>query len=229
MSTTEPAEWTAIGWSEDDRHVQIDPSILYFGTPVALISTVDLQGKPNLMPMSSVFWLGHTAMLGVGTRSQTSQNLRDTGECVINLPSVDLVSAVDSLALTTGRDPVPDGKADVGYEYVADKYARAGLTPEASELVVPDRAAECPVAMEGRVTDVYDLEKPDPVAAGGTIAVEVRIVGVHVHPAICMPGHRNRIDPDRWRPLIMSFQRFYGLSGEVHPSRLSSIDEEWYG
>lgn len=37
-----------------------------------------------------------------------------------------------------------------------------------------------------------------------------------------------RIDPDAWRPLIMSFQHYYGLGGRLHPSRLASIDEEWY-
>ena len=32
-----------------------------------------------------------------------------------------------------------------------------------------------------------------------------------------MDGWPNRIDPDKWRPLIMSFQKFYGLaSGQVH-------------
>jgi hypothetical protein len=29
------------------------------------------------------------------------------------------------------------------------------------------------------------------------------------------------IDPVKWRPLIMSFCRFFGLGGEVHPSRLA--------
>jgi hypothetical protein len=32
------------------------------------------------------------------------------------------------------------------------------------------------------------------------------------------------IDPVRWRPLIMSFCRFFGLGGEVHPSRLAESD-----
>ncbi|WP_277602060.1 hypothetical protein [Nocardioides turkmenicus] len=35
-------------------------------------------------------------------------------------------------------------------------------------------------------------------------------------------------DPDRWRPLVMSFQQFYGFGERVHPSRLASIDEELY-
>ena len=34
-------------------------------------------------------------------------------------------------------------------------------------------------------------------------------------------GPRPHIDPMLWRPLIMSFSRFFGLGGEVHPSRLA--------
>jgi hypothetical protein len=60
------------------RNVTVDPAILYFGTPVALLSTVDDAGGPNLAPMSSVFWLGRTAVLGLGARSQTALNLRAT-------------------------------------------------------------------------------------------------------------------------------------------------------
>ncbi|WP_431030888.1 flavin reductase [Plantibacter sp. RU18] len=89
------------------NHTIIDPAILYFGTPVALLSSIDHTGKSNTAPMSSIFWLGQTALLGMGARSLTAQNLLDTGECVINLPTVDLVTAVDTLALTTGRSPVP--------------------------------------------------------------------------------------------------------------------------
>ena len=204
------------------EHVVIDPAILYFGTPVVLISTTAADGRVNLMPMSSAFWLGHTGLLGLGVRSQTAQNLRDTGECVLNLPSADLVSQVDALALTTGRDPVPSSKAEVGYRYVADKFGRAGLTAVPSDLVAAPRVAQCPVAMEARVSDVREL------ASGGALVAEVEVLRVHVHEAVRMDGHPNRIDPDRWRPLIMSFQRFYGLGPEVHPSRLSSIPESWY-
>lgn len=51
---------------------------------------------------------------------------------------------------------------------------------------------------------------------------------MHVHESIRLKGTANRIDSDLWRPLIMNFQRFYGLGPEVHPSRLSETDEEWY-
>ena len=39
-------------------HKTIEPSILYFGTPVVLISTLNEDGTSNLAPISSVFWLG---------------------------------------------------------------------------------------------------------------------------------------------------------------------------
>lgn len=60
------------------------------------------------------------------------------------------------------------------------------------------------------------------------IAAEVAITRVHVRESLRMEGFPNRIDPERWQPLLLSFQRFFGLGGEVMPSRLASIDEEWY-
>jgi flavin reductase (DIM6/NTAB) family NADH-FMN oxidoreductase RutF len=209
-------------------HVTIDPSILYFGTPVALISTVSADGNPNLMPMSSIFWLGQTAVIGMGARSQTSLNLQATRECVINLPSAAQVDFVDRLALTTGRNPVPPRKAAVGYRYEADKFAVAGLTPLPSQTVGAARAAECPVNLEGHVVDIYPLEKDDPAEAGSTLVFEIRITRVHVHEAIRARESENRVDPNRWKPLIMNFQRFYSVGEELRPSRLSTIDEEWY-
>src|ERR1700691_6550674 len=95
-------------------HKTIEPTILYFGTPVALISTLTPDGSPNLAPMSSSWWLGWSCMLGLGQMGQTSDNLIRTRECVINLPSESLVTQVDRLALTTGKDPVPPRKTASG-------------------------------------------------------------------------------------------------------------------
>src|SRR5690349_10968184 len=100
------------------------------------------------MPMSSAFWLGQTGVLGIGARSQTAANLQRNLGCVLNLPSVDLVTAVDRLALTTGRVDVPATKAERGYRHEPDKFGRAGLTAMPSETVVAERIAECPVNLE---------------------------------------------------------------------------------
>jgi flavin reductase (DIM6/NTAB) family NADH-FMN oxidoreductase RutF len=201
-------------------HKTIDPTILYFGTPVALISTLNPDGSPNLAPMSSAWWLGWSCMLGLGQMGQTSDNLIRTRECVINLPSEDLVTHVDRLALTTAKNPVPEKKRDWGYRYETDKFGTAGLTVIASESVAPPRVLECPVQMEGIVHDFRSFGKN--VNAN---AFEVHIVKLHVDERLLVgDGSRPHIDPVRWRPLIMSFCRFFGRGGEVHPSRLAESD-----
>lgn len=200
-------------------HQTLEPSILYLGTPVVLVSSRNADGTANLAPISSAWWLGRTAVIGMGTRSHTVANLRRERECVLNLPSVDLVSAVDRLALTTGSDPVPSYKQRLGMRHVRDKFAHAGLTPVHSEAVTPPRVAECPVQLEGRVEAIHPIGGPDNHAA----AIEITVVRTHVARPILKPGHRHHIDPDKWRPLIMSFLDFYGLGGRVHPSRLAEV------
>jgi flavin reductase (DIM6/NTAB) family NADH-FMN oxidoreductase RutF len=201
-------------------HRTIDPTILYFGTPVALISTLNADESPNLAPMSSAWWLGWTCMLGLGKMGQTSDNLIRTRECVINLPSASLVSKVDRLALTTGKDPVPERKREWGYRHERDKFGLAGFTPVASETVKPPRILECPVQMEGRVHNYGPFGKNV-----NAYSFEVHIDKLHVDEDLLIDaGARPHIDPTRWEPLIMSFCRFFGLGGEVHPSRLAESD-----
>jgi flavin reductase (DIM6/NTAB) family NADH-FMN oxidoreductase RutF len=214
--------------TETLAHTAIEPSILYFGTPVVLISSENEDGSANLAPMSSAFWLGWRGMLGLGARSKTARNLLRTRECVLNLPSDALAAAVDRLALTTGSDPVPPHKVERGYFHVAEKFERAGLTPVPSETVAPPRVAECPVAMEALVESVHRVADDDEAQRGGVVAIEVRIQRVFVHDDVRMPGTDDHIDPDRWRPLIMSFQKLYGLGPQVHPSTLARIPERLY-
>jgi len=209
-------------------HVTSEPAILYLGTPVVLISTTNADGSYNLAPMSSAFWLGWRCMLGLAAESKTTENMKRTGECVLNLPSVDLVAAVDRLARTTGSNPVPARKIQRGYRFERDKFSIAELTPMESETVWPPRVKECQVQFEAVVEAVHHLAEDDPKLKGRTNIVEVRIQRVHVEESILAAGERNRIDPDKWRPLIMSFQKFYGLGTEVHASTLAQIPEALY-
>jgi flavin reductase (DIM6/NTAB) family NADH-FMN oxidoreductase RutF len=211
-----------------DKHVTIDPAILYLGTPVVLVSSINTDGTANLAPMSSAWWLGRSCMLGFGARSHTPANIQRTGECVLNLPSVHQVSAVNRLARTTGSDPVPPHKLAMGYRHEADKFGAAGLTSVASELVAAPRVNECPVQLEATLEAVHPLAVRDPERRGGLVAFELRIVCVHVSESIRMAGHDDRIDPELWRPLMMSFQHFYGLGERVHDSTLARIPESAY-
>lgn len=209
-------------------HLNSSPAILYFGTPVVLISTVNEDGSYNLAPMSSVFWLGWRCMIGLSMYSKTTQNILRTGECVLNLPSVKQVEAVNLLAKTTGVNPVPSAKFQRGYRYEKEKFGIAGLTPQPSETIMSPRVLECPVQLEAVVEGTHGLAQNDPALSGRIITIELRMQRVHLDESIIMDGNPNRVDSDKWRPLIMSFQEFYGLGEKVHYSTLGEIPESMY-
>jgi flavin reductase (DIM6/NTAB) family NADH-FMN oxidoreductase RutF len=209
-------------------HITSEPSILYFGTPVVLISTVNENGSYNIAPMSSAFWLGWRCVLGLSALSKTTENMLRTRECVLNLPSVEQVDAVNRLARTTGTKSVPEGKRQRGYRYEQDKFGIAGLTPVGSETVAAPRILECPVQLEVVVAAVHGIGEDNPAQKGSIVTVEVRVQRVHLEESILMSGVPDKVDPDKWRPLIMSFQEFYGLGPQVHPSTLAEIPEILY-
>jgi flavin reductase (DIM6/NTAB) family NADH-FMN oxidoreductase RutF len=208
-------------------HITVEPSILYLGTPVVLISTRNEDGSTNVAPMSSAWWLGWNCMLGLGAKGHTAANLLREGECVLNLPSVAQVEPVNRLARLTGSDPVPPHKVAMGYRTERDKLGVAGLTAMLSDLVQAVRVAECPVQLEAVLEKTHPFgNRPD--KAPGAYAFEVRVVRAHVDESLLVPGTENRIDPDKWRPLMMSFCQFYGLGERVWDSTLAQIPESAY-
>ena len=212
-----------------DTHVTIEPSILYLGTPVVLISTQNEDGTANLAPMSSAWWLGWRCMLGLQTASKTPQNMIRTGQCVLNLPTTAQADAVNRLARLTGTEVIPELKQRLGYAYEPSKFEVAGVTPVSSQTVAVPRALECPIQLEAVVAAQHGIMDDDPQVAGLISAFEVRITRVHVHPSLLMDAHENRNDPAKWQPLVMNFQKLYGVSScETVPSRLAEIQEKSY-
>jgi len=192
---------------------RIDPKILYFGTPVAIISSLNDDGSANVAPMSSFWALGWTMLLGVSLQAQTIENLRQRPDCVVNLPSPDLWRNVERLAPLTGRNPVPEEK-DSRFRFERDKFGAAGLTPISSEMVSAPRVRECPAQLEARVLRIHDLAGEERlVALGGAAAVEVEVLRVHVRKDLVLGA--NHIDPRRWQPLIYNFRHYFGLGPEL--------------
>jgi len=182
-------------------HLRIEPSILYFGTPVVLLSTLNEDRSPNLAPMSSAWALGYTLLLGLGRGGKTVENLRREGECVVNLPDATLWRHVERLAPLTGRDPVPEAKAHQ-FRFEPRKFEAAALTPDPSELVAAPRVRECPLQLEATVSAVRPIG-PD----GGSVAVEVEVVRVHAAPEVVVEG-TNHVDPAAWTPLLYVFRHY---------------------
>ncbi|KAM3583629.1 hypothetical protein VKS41_004534 [Umbelopsis sp. WA50703] len=135
---------------------------------------------------------------------------------------------VDLLAKTTGVENIAPRKVAMGYTYVKDKFSISGLHPVDSCMVRPPRVLECPIQMEAVHVTSHDL-KSDLAAEHRTAsAIEVKVLQVHAKQSVQMIGQINKIDPDKWRPLIMSFQHFYGLTSRAGESKLATIDEEMY-
>ena len=191
--------------------ITIRPSVLYFGTPVALVTTLDERGGANITPMSSAWALGDRLVLGLSAQSQGCANLLRGGEAVVNLPDPPLHAAIERIARTTGRTPVPDYKQAMGYRHEADKFALGGLTRIASHAVAPPRIAECPLQLETRLlharrsTPGDDDDVHDP----GFVVIELAVVHVHAHPDIVLDGTQH-VDTARWSPLLYVFRHYFG-------------------
>jgi hypothetical protein len=108
-------------------------------------------------------------------------------------------------------------KRETGYRYEPRKFDVAGLTPEPSDLVAPDRVAECPIQLECRVSGHYSIDNESSTAS----AIHVEILRAHVADSVRLPG-TDHIDPLAWDPLIMKFCDFFGASEPLIPSRLAA-------
>ena len=209
-------------------HQTIEPAIHYWGTPVALISSLNQDGSTNIAPMSSVWWLGWSCMLGLDASSRTVENLRRHRACVINLPSDTMAAQVNALALTTGSPDVPLHKKLLGYRHTPDKFGTAGLTPAPMADGWPHAVRECPVQLEGEVVSLRPFATQDPRMAVPAVAVEVRLLRVHADSSLLQPEHPHRIDPDRWHPMFMSFRHLFGRGDRLDKSTLARGPEEAY-
>lgn len=208
--------------------IEIEPSIMYFGTPVVLISTLNEDGTTNIAPISSAWWLGWSCMIGLDGTSKSTENLKRNGCCILNLASGDLAGKTNNLALLTGSKEIPIHKRLLGYKYSKDKFFDSGFTPikEGSEKI--SRINECKIQLDAGVENIREFAKSDDRMAIPTYAIELRITRVRGSPEILLNGNKNKIDPNKWNPLIMSFRRMYSLTSELSESRLAIKPEDLY-
>lgn len=143
--------------------------------PIALASTVDADGRPNLSPFSffnifssnpPVLIFSPARRVRDNTVKHTLLNVQATRQVVINVVNYDMVQQT-SLSSTEYKDGI-------------NEFEKAGFTMIPSEEVVPFRVAESPVQFECLVTDVFGLG--DQGGAGNLVICEV--VKIHVNESI---------------------------------------------
>jgi flavin reductase (DIM6/NTAB) family NADH-FMN oxidoreductase RutF len=195
-----------------DEFIAISPEVLYFGTPVAVISSLNPDGTTNLAAMSSFWALGDRLMLGLTRFGQTWENLARAPECVLNMPSPREWEHVERLGHTTGRAEPTDYHRRAGIIYARDKFSVSGFTPMSSECVAPLRIAECPVQIEARALAIHRASDAAPFAY-----VEVRKLRVHAQYRVLDPSG-TRFDIEAWSPLFYLFRHYYGKGAHLGKS-----------
>jgi len=121
-------------------------------TPAGLVTSVDENGRPNIITLGEIFNISifKPLIMGIAIRPATYSNalIKRTGEFVINLTTADMVEKVDRCGFVSGRN---------GF----DKFAMAGLTPLKASIVKPPLIAECPVNLECKVLSVQTVGDHD--------------------------------------------------------------------
>lgn len=186
----------------------IKPKILYYGTPVILLTTLNEDGTVNISPISSSWALGDCIVLGIGLEGKAFENLGRLPECAINIPGPSLWKNVEQLAPYTGKNPVPESKKKYGCTYQKDKFAISDLTPVASKTVKPARIMECPLQIEATVKNIRIPDHSPNLAI-----IETQAVHVHAHKEMIIA--ENHIDPQKWSPLIYNFRHYFGLGNQL--------------
>ncbi|WP_406685594.1 flavin reductase family protein [Seonamhaeicola sp. MEBiC1930] len=120
--------------------------------PIALASTVDKNGNPNLSPFSffnvfsanpPILVFSPSRRVRDNTTKHTLQNVQATNEVVINVVNYDMIYQT-SLSSTE-------------YSQGINEFEKSGLTMLDSDLVKPFRVGESPVQFECKVNEIIAL------------------------------------------------------------------------
>lgn len=109
--------------------------------PVVFVTTNDGE-KNNIMTVSWTMVMGFTPIFAIttGPWNYSYAALRNTRECVIAIPTVDLIDQVVGVGTCSGAD--------------TDKFVKFGLTPVTGEHVRSPLIKECLANIECKVIDI---------------------------------------------------------------------------
>jgi flavin reductase (DIM6/NTAB) family NADH-FMN oxidoreductase RutF len=169
--------------------------------PIAWVSSISASGQPNLAPFSffnAVCAKPPLLAFAPGMRppkkteaaadeaaghpgvhiKDTLQNIRETGEFVVNMVTFELAEA---MSLTSGE-----------YNASINEFELAEVASAASKVVRPQRVANSPVSFECKLHQILDF---NPGPEGGSLVIG-EIVSVHIDDQYMKEGRidRNSLD-----------------------------------
>lgn len=154
--------------------------------PIALASTIDKNGNPNLSPFSfyNSFGVNPTTLIFSPSRrgrdnttKHTLDNVKEVPEVVIHAVTYDMVQQV-SLSSTE-------------YPKGVNEFVKSGFTQLPSVKIRPPRVKESPLQFECKVREVIEISgKP---GSGNLVVCEI----IHIHIDEHILDHQGNIDPDK--------------------------------
>ncbi|MBX3048911.1 MAG: flavin reductase family protein [Anaerolineales bacterium] len=159
--------------------------------PIAWVSTVNAEGRPNLAPFSFFNLVCYTPptllfcpeIRGTdGGVKDTLKNIRATGEFVVNIVTE---ATAEAMNLTATELP-PE----------VNEFEHAGLAAAPAHKVRPLRVAQSPVSYECRLTQIVDIGNG---ARGSGSIVIGEIVHLYVADEILLPEYK--IDMAAFKPV----------------------------
>jgi flavin reductase (DIM6/NTAB) family NADH-FMN oxidoreductase RutF len=171
--------------------------------PIAWVTSVDREGRPNLAPFSFYNAFGANPPVVVfsptlrrdGTKKDTLHNVEATREFVVNAAVEPLAEAVNQTSAE-----IPPGESEA---------ARAGLTLVPSARVRPPRVKESPVHLECELFQVLPIGD-GPISTNLVIG---RVVLIHVEDAVL--DDLGRVDPRKLRAIARLGGDWYARTSDL--------------
>ncbi|KAJ4146265.1 hypothetical protein NW754_001732 [Fusarium falciforme] len=151
-----------------DRSVSQNYRLLISGIaprPIGFISTLSADGKTkNLAPFSYFQLVDHDPPMFIvsfssrfGPVKDTYRNLKETGECVINTVSENMIEAVSA--------------SSIDAPYGLSEWDVTGLTEAQTTTVKPSRVKESVLSIEGKLVDIKEFDGHKPGMSSAAICL----------------------------------------------------------
>lgn len=136
--------------------------------PIALVTTLSAEGKPNAGPFSFFNVLTHDpAIVAIGVENQadmrfkdTARNIRETEEFTVHIANTAMVGKMEVCAIKFGPE--------------VDELAEAGLPTVPGRMVRSPRILEAPAALECRRYMTLEVSRAREIILGEVLGVFVR-------------------------------------------------------